>query len=299
MKMKYFAILLTLLLVACNDPVEKKSSGRIKAVSTITIINDMVKFIGGDKVEAVSICAIGRDPHTYVPKPSDPREIATSDIVFINRLGLEHWIEQMIVNAGGERPVITVSKGIEPLYDDAGYGDPDPHAWFDLNRVKTYARNITNGLISVDPVNKSYYEENLKKYIAEINHVDSESKELIAKIDTGSRVLITSHDAFRYFGKAYGMEVYALQGISTEAKPRTEDIKKIIDLIKERNIKAVFIETTVNPALIKQITQETGAVIGGTLYSDSIGEPGSEGDTFLKAFQTNVNTITESLKYNN
>lgn len=292
---KIFVVLL-LMITGCNKNDETQDDGKIKAVSTITIINDIVKNIGGDKVNAISICPIGTDPHTYIAKPSDPRMIAESDIVFINGLGLEHWMEQMIKNAGGERPVITVTDGIKPMLDQAGFGDPDPHAWFNLELAMIYATNIANSLISIDPENESYYTTNLKNYLSELEDAHNLAKQQILEIAQESRVLITSHDAFRYLGKEYGLEVYGLQGISTESKPRTEDVKKIIDLIKERSIKAVFIETTVNPSLLEQITKETGAVIGGTLYSDSIGEPGSDGETFIKAFKSNVSKIVNALK---
>lgn len=293
---KYLFSVLLLTLLGCNNNNETIEDGKIKAVSTITIINDMVKNIGGEKVNAVSICPVGTDPHTYIAKPSDPKMVSESDIVFINGLGLEHWMEQMIKNAGGERPVVTVTEGITPMYDESGFGDPDPHAWFNLELTKIYAKNIANGLISVDPENESYYNSNLKNYVSELDNAHNEAKRQILEIPQESRVLITSHDAFRYFGNAYGLEVHGLQGISTESKPRTEDVKNIIDLVKEKNLKAVFIETTVNPALLQQITNETGAVIGGTLYSDSIGEPGSDGETFISAFKSNVAKVINALK---
>lgn len=294
--MKIIFPLLLAVFISCNSETPENSSDKIKTVSTISIINDMVKNIGGDKVETHLICAIGTDPHSYIPKPSDPREISKSDIVFNNGIGLEHWIEQMIRNAGGDRPVIIVSEGITPIRDEAGFEDPDPHAWFDLENAQVYAKNIASGLIAIDPENESYYQANLERYLSELDEAHNWAKQQISEIPQVARVLITSHDAFRYFGKTYGLEVHGLQGISTESKPRTEDVKNIIDLIKEKNLKAVFIETTVNPALLQQITNETGAVIGGTLYSDSIGEPGSDGETFINAFKSNVSKIKNALK---
>ena len=299
--MKNLNLLLVAVIIICSgckndNSTEEVSSGKIEAVSSINIISDIVQNIGGDKVDSYSICGVGVDPHTYQPKPSDPRKVSKSKIVFINGFNLEHWIEEMIKGAGGEKKVVTVSEGITPMTDEKGFGDPDPHAWFDVANVKTYAENIAIGLKEIDPENAEYYEANLKKYLSELESLDNWIKSEITKIPEDKRILITSHDAFRYFGRAYGLEVKGLQGISTEAKVRTEDFKNIIDLIKEKKIRSVFIETSVNPKLLEQISGETGAQVGGTLYSDSIGNEGTDEGSYIGAVKFNVNTIVNSLK---
>lgn len=294
---KLFTIIsITTLLIACNGKENKTSNGRIRTVSSITIINDIVKNIGGDKVEAVSICGVGLDPHTYKPKPNDPRLISESDLVFINGFALEHWIEEMVRNAGGNKKVVTVTEGLTPMTDEKGYGDPDPHAWFNVQNVKTYAANIEKALSEHDKANAQYYKQNLDNYLKTLDSLDSWIKKEIAMIPPEKRVLITSHDAFRYFGKAYGLEVRGLQGISTEAKAQTEDVKKLIDLIKERKLSSVFIETSVNPKLLEEISKETGATVGGTLFSDSVGNEGTPEGTYTGAVTFNVNTIVKALK---
>ncbi|HEX2786693.1 MAG TPA: zinc ABC transporter substrate-binding protein [Ignavibacteria bacterium] len=292
-----FLVIPILILASCNNKTQNKSdSGKIKAVSTITIIDDVVKSIGGDKVETYSICGVGVDPHIYKAKPNDPRLISESDIVFINGFGLEHWIEEMIRNAGGEKTVVTVTEGLTPMTDEKGYGDPDPHAWFDVENVKTYAKNVAKGLISVDKENEKYYTDNLNNYLLQLDSLNNWIKSRVQELPENQRVLITSHDAFRYFGRAYGFEVHGLQGISTEAKIQTDDVKKLVDFIKERQLKSVFIETSVNPKLLEQISSETGAKVGGVLYSDSIGNEGTEDGTYIGAVKHNVNTIVNSLK---
>ncbi|MBK8549884.1 MAG: zinc ABC transporter substrate-binding protein [Ignavibacteria bacterium] len=278
-----------------NKTTEKKNE-KIVAVSTITVINDIVKNIGKDKIEAYSICGVGVDPHTYHPKPSDPKLISKSDIVFINGFALEHWIEEMIKGSGGNKKEVVVTEGLTPMTDEKGYGDPDPHAWFDVKNIKTYAENIAKGLISIDPQNENYYSANLREYKLKLDSLDSWIKEQINSIPESQRVLITSHDAFRYFGRAYGLEVKGLQGISTEAKIRTEDLKNLIDYVKLKNLKSVFIETSVNPKLLEQISSETDAKIGGTLFSDSIGNEGTPEGTYIGAVKHNVNTIVNALK---
>lgn len=292
-----FLIIPILILASCNNKTQNKSdSGKIKAVSTITIIDDVVKSIGGDKVETYSICGVGVDPHIYKAKPNDPRLISESDIVFINGFGLEHWIEEMIRNAGGEKTVVTVTEGLTPMTDEKGYGDPDPHAWFDVENVKMYAKNVAKGLISVDKENEKYYTDNLNNYLLQLDSLNNWIKSRVQELPEKQRVLITSHDAFRYFGRAYGFEVHGLQGISTEAKIQTDDVKKLVDFIKERQLKSVFIETSVNPKLLEQISSETGAKVGGVLYSDSIGNEGTEDGTYIGAVKHNVNAIVNSLK---
>jgi len=287
-------------LPGCGDKTSEDStktkSDKIVAVSTITIINDIVKNIGKDKVKAYSICGVGIDPHTYHPKPSDPRMVANSDIVFINGFALEHWIEEIIRGAGGSKTEVVVTEGLTPMTDEKGFGDPDPHAWFDVTNVKTYADNVAKGLIEIDPGNKEYYETNLKEYRLKLDSLDAWIKEQINTIPESQRVLITSHDAFRYFGRAYNIEVKGLQGISTEAKIRTEDLKNLIDYVKQKDLKSVFIETSVNPKLLEQISSETNAKIGGTLYSDSIGNEGTPEGTYIGAVKHNVNTVVNALK---
>jgi ABC-type Zn uptake system ZnuABC Zn-binding protein ZnuA len=288
-------LLIIFLMAGCSSE-KKESNERIIAVSSISIISDMVKEIGGDKVESVSICAIGTDPHTYQSVPGDSRTISKADIVFKNGLGLEGWIDRLISAAAASTPLIRVTEGITPITDEQGHGDPDPHCWFDAELAKVYIDNILQGLIKVDPANKDFYEDNAERYKKDLDSLHEWTRDVVNSIPDNNKILVTSHDAFRYFGRAYGIRVIGLQGISTEAKVQTADVAKMIDLIKNYKLPAVFVETTVNPKLLEQVTKETGAVIGGTLYSDSIGEENSEGNSFIKAFTFNVNTIVKGLR---
>lgn len=281
--------------ISCTKTENNFSGNKIKAISTITIINDMVKSIGGDKVEGKSICAVGLDPHTYKSVPGDSKLIAAADIVFMNGFGLEGWITKLISAAGGNKPLIQVTEGIKPLLDDKGHGDPDPHCWFNAELAKVYVENILQGLISIDPENEQYYKENANAYKLQLDSLHVYTLQKIKSIPESHRILVTSHDAFRYFGEAYGIRVEALQGISTEAKAQTADVAALVDLIKKTKLPSVFIETSVNPKLLEQIASETEATIGGVLFSDSIGDPGTEGGSFIGAFRHNVNSITSAL----
>jgi ABC-type Zn uptake system ZnuABC Zn-binding protein ZnuA len=295
---KLIAGLFAFLIISGCGNYEEPDNDKIKSVSTISIINDLVKQIGRDKVEAVSICGIGVDPHNYQSVPGDSRKIAQADIVFVNGFGLEGWIDKLIEAAGSGKPVVTVTKGITPLSDDAGHGDPDPHCWFDLRLAKIYVENITEALINVDPANKDFFNANKDEFLLQLDSLHQWSLVQINKIPQHHKILITSHDAFRYFGKAYNIRVEGLQGISTESKVQTRDAARIIDLIKSVNLPAVFVETSVNPKLLEQLALETNAKIGGMLFSDSIGAEGEEGDSFISAFQFNVNTIVKGLTGN-
>jgi ABC-type Zn uptake system ZnuABC Zn-binding protein ZnuA len=271
-----------------------KSGGKIIAVSSITIINDMVKNIGRDKVDAVSICGIGTDPHTYKAVPEDSRTIAKSDIIFVNGLGLEGWINKLIESAGEDKQVITVTNGLTPLKDSL-HSDPDPHCWFNAEYAKKYVDNIAEGLSKIDPSNKKLYFENAQWYKQELDSLHMWAVEEIKKIPERKRILVTSHDAFRYFGEAYGLQVEALQGISTDARVQTADVARLVNLIKSTGISAVFIETSVNPKLLEQISKETDAIIGGVLFSDAIDAEGTPGGSYIGAFRHNVSTIVEAM----
>jgi ABC-type Zn uptake system ZnuABC Zn-binding protein ZnuA len=297
MKLKYLfiSLIIGVVISGCGKNGSSFKNEKIIAVSTITIINDMVKNIAGDKVEAVSICGIGYDPHTYKSVPDDSRTIAKADIVFVNGFGLEGWIDKLIEAAGGDKPVITVTKDIQPLRDTKGHGDPDPHCWFNAEFALKYVDNITEGLISIDPENEEFYKSNAADYKLRLDSLHKWTAEEVKRIPEQKRILVTSHDAFRYFGDAYGIQVEALQGISTEARAQTADVARLVNIVKDKKLPAVFVETSVNPKLIEQISKETDAKIGGTLYSDSIGEENSPGGSYIGAFKFNVSTIVNAL----
>jgi ABC-type Zn uptake system ZnuABC Zn-binding protein ZnuA len=181
------------------------------------------------------------------------------------------------------------------MKDDKGHGDPDPHCWFNASYAQTYVENILQGLIQIDPDNREYYEKNAEAYLVKLNELHAWTADQIIRIPESKRILVTSHDAFRYFGHAYNIKVYALQGISTEAKAQTKDVANMVNLVKTARLPAVFIETSVNPKLLEQIASETGAKIGGTLFSDSIGNEGTPGGSYIGAFKYNVETIVKAL----
>jgi ABC-type Zn uptake system ZnuABC Zn-binding protein ZnuA len=289
-------ITLSSLTTGCGDRSKGSQRNKPLVVATTTIIADITQQIAGDRVEIFCIMPVGGDPHIYQPVPGDARQIARSDLVLLNGLQLEGWLIELARHAGGSRPMIAVTEGIVPLQDEARHGEPDPHAWFDVRNIHYYVDNIVRGLSMIDPDGEAEYREQADEYKRKLDELDAWVRERIQSLPENRRILITSHDAFRYFGEAYGIRVMALQGISTEAQPQTRDVIELVRAIREYSIPAVFIETSVNPKMLEQIARDAGARIGGELFSDSLGHPDHEGGTYLGMVMYNVSTFVEAMK---
>ena len=217
-------------------------------------------------------------------------------MLVVNGLGLEGWIARLREASGFRGIVITASKGVKPLeMIEHSKKLADPHAWQSLQNGKLYVANIRDGLIAADPEGKAAFTANAANLAAEIDKLDAEVRDSIGKLPPERRKIITTHDAFGYFGTAYGFEFIAPEGISTESEPSAKDLAKIIRQIKAERIPAVFLENVTDPRLLKQIAGETGAVIGGTLFSDSLSNPDGPAPTYLDMFRSNVRTLTTAL----
>lgn len=265
-------------------------------VTTTTIIADVAGEIAGDRLEVKTIMPIGGDPHIYRPVPGDARMIARSDLVILNGMELEGWLDQLARNAGGERPMVVATDGIDALRDPEYHDEPDPHAWFDVRHMKTYVDNIVEGFLKIDPEGEEYFTERAETYKAQLDELHEWVHKQVQTLPEERRVLITSHDAFQYYGQAYDIEVIGVQGISTEAEPQTRDVINIINLINDREIPSVFMETSVNPKMIEQIAEETGVRIGGELFSDSVGPPDHEGGTYIGMIRYNTRTFVDAMQ---
>jgi ABC-type Zn uptake system ZnuABC Zn-binding protein ZnuA len=289
---RYFIILFTLFSLIA------KSQDKILAVSSASIFNDMVKNIGGEYVEALSIVPVGGDPHVYEATPEDARIVAKADLIFINGLTFEGWINEVIQNSGTKGKTILITKGVTPIESQDHKNAVDPHAWMDVSNGIIYCENILAALISVKPEKASYFKKNYETYRNKLIELDQYIIEEIKKIPQEKRVLITSHDAFNYYGKRYGLLICALMGISTEAEAQTSDIKRVIEVIRQRKVPAIFIESTINPKLLNQISQDHKVSIGGRLFADSIGEEGSGGDSYFDMIKSNTDVIIKALSNN-
>lgn len=264
-------------------------------VSTASIFADMVSAIGDTLVESVSIVPIGGDPHIYEPTPRDVRVLVKADLIFQNGLTFEGWLSDLIRNSGSSAPVVTITKGITPITSEAHQNATDPHAWMDPVNGKIYASNIKEALVALMPERKEQIERQYDAYIQQLDALDNYIRERIGTIEPQKRVLITSHDSFHYFGQRYGVRLEALLGTSTDADVRTSDIMRINKVIQENNIPVVFVESTINPKMLKQIASDNHIGIGGQLYSDSLGDKDSPADTYLNMVRSNTDVIVNGL----
>ena len=255
-------------------PRRKSAARKIKAVATFSILGDFVRNVGGDRVDVATLVGPNGDVHVFSPTPADAKTLAVADIVFVNGLGLEGWMTRLVQASGSKAPTIVATKGITPRRmvdaNDAARRKIDPHAWQSVANAKIYVANIRDGLDAVDPAGKATYDANAAAYLAKLDDLDAEVRAAIARIPPARRKVITTHDAFGYFGDAYGIAFIAPEGVSTEAEPSARDVADIIAQIRKQNIPAVFLENIANPRLMDQIAHETGATIGGTLYSDAL-----------------------------
>lgn len=268
------------------------------AVASISILADFVRAVAGERLEVVSIVHVGGDPHTYEPVPSDARRIADADLVVRNGLGLERWLDRLIESNAKTR-VVTATEGLAPLvHADGDYeGHPDPHLWMDPRLAAAYVRNIESALAERYPQHSTEFAENARRYVERLEALDRDIAQVLSGIEEARRKLVTTHDAFRYFGRRYGVEVVAtIWGISTEREPSARESRSIVDGIREHGVRSVFVETTVNPALMLRIAEETGIRVGAPLYGDSVGPPGSGADTYVGMMRANASAVAEGLR---
>ncbi len=287
----------------------------LDVVASFSILGDVVKTVGGDRVQVTTLVGPDGDAHVFEPTPADAKAIAGANVVFINGLRLEQgWMPRLIEASGYKGPVVVTTKGIKPLRmeeedDEHGqhaanehehsHGKPhmvdDPHAWQNLANGKVYVQNIVAALVAADPESAEAYRANGQAYISEIEKLDAEVKAKFAAIPQARRKIVTSHDAFQYFGKAYGVELFAPEGISTEAEPSAADVAKLIKQIRKDKITAVFFENTSDNRLLAQISKETSAKIGGTVYSDALSPLDGPAPTYLAMFRYNLEEFTRAL----
>jgi len=295
-----FIVLLGAVLVLLGVSSGCHAAGKVKAVATFSVLGDMVKQVGGDRVDVTTLVGPNGDAHVFSPTPADAKMLAVADIFFVNGLGFEGWMERLENASGFTGALVVASGGVKPLKmteDEGGHEEvvTDPHAWQNLANGKIYVANIRDGLIAADPGGKELYEANATKYLAAIDAEDKAVKQAIASLLAARRKIITSHDAFGYFAQAYGLEVIAPEGVSTESEASAQDVAKIIRQIRAEGIPAVFLENVTDRRLLDQIAAETGAKIGGVLYSDALSEPDGPAPTYLGMFRHNAGALTAAL----
>ncbi len=269
---------------------------KLPVVATFSILADFARNVGGERIEVTALVGPNGDTHVYQPKPADAKELGAARLILVNGLGLEGWIDRLIKASGAKAPVVVAANGIKPQQmREEGRLELDPHAWQSIANAKIYVANIRHALIAADPEGASAYRANADTYLGKLDALDKEVTAEIAKIPPGRRQIITTHDAFGYFGTAYGFRFIAPEGVSTETEASARDVAKIIRQIKASNIPAVFLENVTNPRLVRNIATESGAKVGGTLYSDALSSPDGPAATYIAMMHNNIRELSAAL----
>ena len=292
-----------LTLAASSLPAAAQTAEKLKVVASFSILGDMVRNVGGERIELVTLVGPNGDAHVYSPTPADGRRLTEAKIVFTNGLKFEGWIDRLIKSSGTKAARIEAAKGVKPLKGEDGHGHghhhdhggSDPHAWQSIGNAKTYVANIRDALIAADAAGKEAYEANAGSYLKQLDALEAEVKSLVASIPAERRRIITSHDAFRYFEDAYGIDFVSPQGVSTESEASAKDVARIIQQIKRDKIAAIFVENVSDARLMERIAKETGAKIGDRVYSDALSEPNGPAGTYIDMMRHNIRAFSAAL----
>jgi zinc/manganese transport system substrate-binding protein len=273
------------------------ASSKLRVVATTTQIGDFVRQVGGDAVDAHQILQPNSDPHDYEPRPADVEATAGAAVVFVNGDSLDSWMDQVVSESGGSPTVVDLGEGMPERLPGETSGEEastyDPHWWHDPRNAEAAVNEIRDAMVEADPDHASDYQQNADTYLAKIEELDEGIQNCTDRIPADQRKLVTDHDAFNYFANRYGIEVVGavIPSQSTQAQPSAGEVADLISLIKDQNVKAVFPESSVNPDLAQTIARETGASADYTLYGDTLGEEGSNGDTYLKMEAANADAM--------
>lgn len=283
----------------------------LQVVASFSILADMVREVGGDYVSVTTLVGAGTDSHSFEPSPRDSAAMAQAKVLFVNGLGFETWLPRLISASGFKGTQVIASKGITPRMLGSGqeahakgkkhnghsHGSMvDPHAWQSLVNGMLYARNIAEGLAQADPPRAEIYRARADDYIKQMKKLDNEVRHALASIPAQRRRVVTTHDAFGYFGHDYGIEFISIVGLSNDAEPSARDLANIVDLVKRQHASALFLENAGNSRLIEQVARETEVNVGGTLFSDSLGQPDEPAGTYLGLIKWNAGQLIYALK---
>ncbi len=293
-----------LALAASALPAAAQNADKLKVVATFSILGDIVRNVGGDRIDVATLVGPNGDAHVYSPTPADGRRLTEAKVVFTNGLKFEGWIDRLIKSSGTKAARVEAAKGVKPLKGEEGghghghhhdHGGADPHAWQSIGNAKTYVANIRDALIAADAAGKEAYEANAGAYLKRLDELEAEVKSLVASIPAERRRIITSHDAFRYFEAAYGIDFVSPQGVSTESEASAKDVARIIQQIRRDRIVAVFVENVSDARLMERIAKETGAKIGDRVYSDALSEPNGPAGTYIDMMRHNIRAFSAAL----
>lgn len=271
----------------------------LQIVTTFSLLQDITQRITQDKAKVYTLVGANEDAHVYEPKPTDIKLLKQSQMVIMNGLGFEGWMERLVQSAQYQGVLVTASEGIKTLSSDEegeehaheehhAHGKFDPHAWQNVANVEQYVRNIKNALVKIDSVNAAEYERNAEVYLQELRSLHQWIQQQIATVPLEKRKVITSHDAFRYFEQAYGVQFLAAQGVNTESQSSAKTIAKLIQQMRQEKIKTVFVENISDPRLVSRIAKEANGVLGEPLFSDALSKKGEGAETYIELMKSNV-----------
>lgn len=302
MKNFIYIILASSLILGCKNAT-KKDDGRLKVVTTTTMITDLVKNIGGDAVDVKGLMGSGVDPHLYKASEGDVTKLVNADIIFYNGLHLEGKLVEVFEKMKNKTPIALAEEIDKSTLIGSDYfaSNYDPHVWFNIEYFKQFAKKVTRVLSEKDPDQKATYEANENTYISKLDILQTKVNSIIETLPKEKRILVTAHDAFNYFGRSYGFEVVGLQGLSTATEAGVQDVQKLAAFIIEKDVKAIFVESSVPKRTIEALQAAVNSKghnvqIGGTLYSDALGNAGTIEGTYIGMFEYNVTTIVNALK---
>jgi zinc/manganese transport system substrate-binding protein len=289
-QLKAWLIPLALVVSATLSPA--RAQDRLNVVTSFSILGDFVRNVGGDRVSVTTLVGPDGDVHVYTPAPADAKTIADAKLLVINGFGLEGWLPRLLQASGSKASIVTATQGIAPLKLGS---DADPHAWQSVANAKIYVTNIRDALVAADPADAEVFKTNAEGYLTKLDGLDREVRQAIAQIPPGRRKVISTHDAFGYFAAGYGIEFIAPLGVSTESEVSARDIAKIITQVKKSGIPAVFLENISDDRLMRRISAETGARVGGTLYSDALTDEKGVAPTYIDMVRHNIKALTSAL----
>ena len=279
----------------------------LKIASFSTVLTEIAQEVGGTHVDVAGLVKPGQDPHEYQPSPSDLKEAGEAKLVLLSGKHLEHYLDKVQEATGGKAEAIAVGDSLPTLKLKAAPDEPeakaaadpngmidDPHWWNSVSNVEKATTIVRDVLIKLDPADREDYEKNANAYLAKLDTLNKWAKRKVAELPRDKRKLVTSHDAFQYLAKDYGFKIYAIEGVSTETEPSNRHVAELIDTINSQQVKAIFLESTLNPKVSREITRESGAKIGGTLYADGLGA--GDGMTYEGMVRHNISTIVDALK---
>lgn len=269
----------------------------LEAVASFTVIADMVHNVGGERVHVTSLIGPNGDPHVYEPTPTDAQALKRADVAFVSGLHLEGWLDRLIVASGYKGRPVVLSDGVKTRsMEEDGAQITDPHAWNSAANAVIYVGNIVTALKRVDPAGASEYQTNGDRYIAQLQALDAYARAQVQSVPAAQRKVLTSHDAFGYFGDAYGVTFLSPLGFSTEAEPSAADVAKLITQIKAEHVSAYFFENSGDPRLVKQIAAASGAKPGGELYVEALSPADGPAASYVQMFRYNVDQLVKAMR---